>query len=437
MATFWQFLYSIVLLPAIRLGALFLARKKPKLRATLAGHRGLWERIEAQLANRHSDAAMVWFHVASAGEFLQALPVMERFMAAGYDCALTVTSVSGIRWVEKRRAAFPRLILVDYLPFDTRANVARLLALIRPVAVVYARYDFWPNLIFDTHRAGVPQFVIAAALNPASVRARMGLSRSFYRDLYGCMKGIYTVSAEDAEGFLRACPTHPNVRRVGDTRVDSVLERARSSTIPRLPSRVAASTVMVLGSCWPQDEPNVFPPLHQAMARFPNLLLIVAPHETDEHYVNRVLSDFAPHGAMRMSALSLQRPMRSRVIVVDTVGQLAKLYAYADIAYVGGGFGRGVHNVLEPAVMGVPVIFGPKYENSPEAVAMRADGVGFSIANGGEFARVVTDLLSDEKKRVTLGASARAYVEQHAGSAQQCFELIRAELDQISASRVG
>ncbi len=429
MAKFWQFFYSVIFLPVFRLGAILLARKKPKLRATLAGHRGMWERMQVELERRNPAAKMMWFHVASAGEFLQALPVMERFMAAGYDCSLTVTSVSGIRWVEKRRAAFPRLVMVDYLPFDTRANVARLLGLIRPVGLVYARYDFWPNLIFDVHQAGVPQFVIAAALNPESVRARMGLSRAFYRDLYGCMSGIYTVTEEDAQNFLHACPKHANVRRVGDTRVDSVIERARQAVIPALPQRVAASTVVVLGSCWPQDEANVFPAMHQALARFKNVVLIVAPHETEEHYVNRVLSDFSPHGAVRLSQVDPHRPMRSRVIVVDTVGQLATLYAYADIAYVGGGFGRGVHNVLEPAVMGVPVIFGPKYANSPEAVTMRADGVGFSIANGGEFARVITDLLADDKKRVALGATARAYVEQHAGSAQQCFELIRAELD--------
>jgi len=441
---FWQALYNALLpllLAAVRLAAL----RSAKLRDTLAGQRGLWERLEAALAARAAGSAarpLLWFHVASAGELLQAQPVLERFAAEGTPCVLTVTSVSGMRWVERRRAELPPLLAVEYLPLDTRANMRRLLALLRPAALVYTKYDLWPNLVWEAARAGVPQFLLAATLHERSGRVRSAPARSFYRTLYAPLAGIFAVTEADAARFLRTAPGHPGVEVLGDTRFDSVLARRERIAPPPLPpydgsgegAGSAPGTVLVVGSSWPPDEQRIFPVLREALARTPALRLLLVPHETDPAHLAAIEGAFAGHALARFTALA-PGAAPWRVLVVDTVGQLAALYGHAALAYVGGAFTTGVHNVMEPAAMGVPPIFGPFHQNSPEAMHLRDAGLAFAIETEADFRRVLFSLLDDPARRARIGAQARAWVESQAGAAQRAGERIRAALAAHSATR--
>ena len=454
----WRVLYNALLLPLLRLAVRLLAwaptRRGAKLRATLAGRRGVFARLEAALAGRDPLRPLLWFHVSSAGEFLQALPVLERLAAdcglpgaqPGAQIVLTVTSVSGQRWVERLRtgtpggAGLPGLLALDYLPLDTRGRMRRLLRLLRPAALLYTKYDLWPNLVWEAARAGVPQYLLAATLQPRSWRVRSAPARSLYRTLYAALDGIFAVTEADAARFLRTAPGHPGVTVLGDTRFDSVLERRARIAPPPLPpyddggtgapAGGPAGTVLVVGSSWPADEQRIVPGLLEALARHADLRLLLVPHETDAAHLAALEAAFAGYAPQRFTRLALREPGAPpwRVLLVDTVGQLSALYAHAALAYVGGAFSTGVHNVMEPAAMGVPTLFGPLHQNAPEAVHLVSAGLAFSVADGDAFRRVLEGLLADPPRRAALGAGARAWVESQAGAAERSCARIRAAL---------
>lgn len=437
----WRAVYNALLLPLLLGGVRLAALRSPKVRETLAGRRGLWERLAADLAARDPARPLLWFHVASVGELLQAQPVLERCAAAGAQCVLTVTSVSGWRWARRRRAELP-VLAADYLPADTPRNVRRLLALLRPAALVYSKYDLWPNLVWGAAHAGVPQYLLSATLPEGSWRARWALPRSLYRTLYAPLAGILAVTEADAARFLRTVPGHPGVSVAGSTAFDSVLHRRARIAPPPLPPyadgtaappagpRAGGEPVLVVGSSWPADEQRILPVLREALARHPGLRIVLAPHEVHADHLAALERAFAGvPGAVvaRYTALAPGAPPW-RVLLVDVVGVLSALYAHAHLAYVGGAFTTGVHNVLEPAAMGAPPIFGPRHHNAPEAVSLCSQGLAFAVADADEFRAVLFALLDDPAHRADLGTRARAWVEAQAGAADRACARLRTDL---------
>ena len=421
---FWQNIYSNLVLPSLYLALKAAAFKNQKLNETLAGHKGLWQRIDKQMLARNGHMPLIWFHVASAGEFLQAMPVMQRLMNDGYQCALTVTSVSGIRWANKQKAKYPNLILVEYFPLDTKRNVNRLIEIINPNAMVFVKFDLWPNLIWEAKKRNIPQFLVSATLHEKSKRLTSGIARSFYGSVYECLTEIFAVTEEDKQRFIESCPTYNNVTVVGDTRFDSVLDRKKEIPPPKLPDYVKDKVVMVLGSIWPSDEHHIFPVLLQALKKYPELLIIAAPHETDSAHLQAIEETFKDYKQIRFTHLNNDNEEK-RVIIVDTVGHLSSIYHYADLAYVGGAFSTGVHNTMEPCAMGLPAIFGPFFQNSPEAMNMVQEKKCFTIKNEKEFSSILNNLLSDTQFRKEAGREAAEYITNQAGASDISFKKIK------------
>jgi len=425
----WKILYTWIgtplMLPGVRLAAI----RNRNLRKGLEGRKGVWLRLEQQLEQRDPHKPLIWFHVASAGEFLQAQPVMERCLAQGWECALTVTSVNGYTWIQRAKfSAARRPVVLDYLPLDSGRNMRRMLQLLRPACIVYVKYDIWPHLLWQARKAGIPQYLICAALRAGSSRTTSPLARSFYRSLYPCLDGIFTITDDDRRRFLTTCPEHPNVQVVGDTKYDSVLARKRSLPPPTLPAYVQGKFVVILGSSWPPDEECTGPALREALQRYPDLLIVVVPHEPTEEHLAHSASCFQEFRIERFTRLSPRPQEPPRVILGDTVGILSSLYAVGSLAYVGGAFTTGVHNVTEPAVMGMPVIFGPKYDASPEAAALARQGLAFSISAPQEFRTLLFRFLDNREECRRIGEQAEAAIESHAGVAERCFALITTPL---------
>lgn len=349
-------------------------------------------------------------------------------MLKGYLCALTITSISGYNWAIKRRSQYQNLILLDFLPFDSQANMRRILDLLHPVAVIFVKFDLWPNMIWETCKRKIPQYLISATLAPHSKRFSMALGRSAYRSIYNCFNGIFSVSEDDRKRFLATCPHHRAVINVGDTRFDSVLDRKNSIEPPSLPDFIKHHPTIVIGSCWSQDEQRIFPVLQEALDRFPDLVCIIAPHEVDAKYIAAIEQAFSNRRITRYTRLAEDTKQSFRIVLVDAVGYLSALYFYADIAYVGGGFSTGVHNVMEPSAMGVPAIFGPFYKNSPEAVDLLEHGKAFAIKDEAEFKSVLFRLLEDQEYRKKIGREAAYYIEQQAGASELCCRLIEEKL---------
>jgi 3-deoxy-D-manno-octulosonic-acid transferase len=396
------------------------------VKEALAGRKGLWQRLDKQLAHRDLSKPLIWFHVASAGEFLQAQPVMERCMADGLECAVTFTSVNGMKWV--RKTTLPpgqRPVIIEYLPFDSARNMRRLLEMLRPSAMVFVAYDLWPNLIWEANRSGIPQFLISAAIQPRSRRLSSAAARSFYRTLYDCLDGIFTVTDADRRRFLQACPDHPAVRVAGDTRFDSVMDRKERISPPELPAYTHGKFILVVGSSISTDDAHILEPLKEALERFPDLLLIMVPHEPTEAHLAPCEAFFEAFPTERFTRLQQDPQHPPRIILVDTIGVLSALYRLGTLAYVGGGFGPRVHNVTEPAVMGLPVIFGPIYDNSPEAEDLLEEGVAFSVENREAFRGRLFALLENPEECRRLGRQAAQALAARAGAADRSFESIK------------
>ena len=426
-----KLLYNLVLLPLLRIVVRVKARKDSRIREGLERRREVWERLGTALGERDWQKPLLWFHVASAGELLQAQPVISRCAAEEWQCVLTYSSVNALRWVE-RMGGVPDVLAADFLPEDTMFHARRLLGLIQPSGIVHVSYDLWPNLIWEAQRQGIPQGLISALVHAGSAREAKWHGRAFYRSLYEALEFAGAVAETDRSRILRSAPQHPEVFVMGDTRCDSVLERRDRLSPPEFPEVVAGKFLLVAGSIWPPDEECITPGLKSALFTNPDLFVIAAPHEPTESHLKSVETAFAEFQPLRWSQRE-GADAQTRMLVVDQVGLLAGLYRGADLAYVGGAFTTGVHNTLEPAAMGLPVICGPRYDNSHETLSMIEHGLAFTVQTPESFTTVLKDLLSNRKRCQELGTQVREFVEAQAGASEQATRRIRQWLPETPA----
>jgi 3-deoxy-D-manno-octulosonic-acid transferase len=425
---FWFAAYNLFLLPLFLGIVKLLAFSKTNIRESLEKREGQWERLADGISKRDWQKPLIWLHVASAGEFLRAQPVIERCVTEGAECVLTYSSINAYRWLERpQQSKIQGLLATEFLPPDTLWNARRLLGLLQPSRLVWVSYDLWPNLVWEAHKQKIPQSLISAIVHADSRRTGNIVGRSFYHSIYECLEHILTVSEVDRQRILSAILEHPKVEVMGDTRCDSVLERRDRLKIPELPQAAKDGFVFVAGSTWPPDEECIFSALKEALTEFPELFLILAPHEPISEYLENAEKHFAGIPLVRWSNISTS-PEGVRILLIDSVGILAGLYHSAKMAYVGGAFTTGVHNILEPVAMGATVAFGPKHDNSAEAMQMLEQKLVNTVKNSAEFRKLLFDLLADQESCLELGRQSRVFVESQAGAAELCVPLLMKDL---------
>ena len=301
-----RFFYNWVLLPILWIVLKIKSRSDEKIRESLNGKDGACERIDKALTTRDMSKKLIWFHAVSAGEYLQAEPILHRCLEAGFQCGITVGSVNGYKWVKKKK--FPQggsPLFVDYIPFDFLENARRLLAIIQPDAIVFSKFDLWPNIVWQAYQRNIPTFLISATLQPKSMRITTKLGRMLFGEVYQELKGIFTVTEDDRKRFEITNRNHPNILSLGDTRFDSVLDRANQVELPHLPKSFEGKFVFIVGSCWPPDEEKIVGPLVQALRDYSDLVVIVAPHEPSEAHLVPIERRFAEFNPSRLSKSSL------------------------------------------------------------------------------------------------------------------------------------
>lgn len=410
----------------------FAARFDGKVARGLAGRTGLRDRLAAWAgAHRDPTRPLVWFHAPSVGEGLQAKPVLQLLRAErpGWQIAYTFFSPSAERF-----AAGLAVDVADYLPFDRPADVAAALDLLRPAALVYAKLDVWPELTLAARARGARTGLIAATVAPGSGRLRRPV-RGWLAPAYAGLDRVGAISGDDA-ARLATLGVRPEALTVtGDTRYDSVADRAARIDRARAPLALLGPTPpdgvsIVAGSTWPADEAVLLPAFALLRTAVPAARLIVAPHEPDPDHLAGVTA--------RVAALGLPRPVRlsrltggadAAVILVDRVGVLADLYAVADVAFVGGGFHRaGLHSVLEPAVFGAPVTFGPHWTDSRDARLLLDRGAAVALPGHGAARALFGQWLvwlHDAAARRRSGDAARDLVLAGRGAAARTAALVR------------
>ncbi len=376
---------------------------------------------------------VVWLHGASAGELLGAAPAVDR-LRAKRDLLLVVTHFS-----PSGRAAldFLRPDYAGFPPLETSGDLARALEAVRPSVLVFAKLDVWPGLVAAARRAGVPLVLVNGVVRPGSGRLR----GAFRRSLAGTYRSLDLVGAasdEDAERLRLLGVRDGALEVTGDAAFDMALDRADRARADgwtaereaRLPPRPAGGARLVAGSTWPADEEALLGAL-DGLGPAPDgrvrWQVVIAPHRPDEAHVRRLTGRCRGRGhpVARWSRLDASLPPHG-IVVVDEVGWLAELYTAADVAYVGGGLaGGGLHNVLEPAAAGVPVIFGARHDRREARELVEAGGA--TEAGPGEIAGVLAELLAADR-REAAGTRARAYVESRRGAGERSAALIQRAL---------
>jgi len=379
--------------------------------------------------NPHRDT--LWVHASSMGEFEQAKPIIEALKQERPDLAIIASFFSPSGYENNLRYAFVDATV--YIPFDTRRRARAFLDLMHPVAAVFIRYDVWPNHIGACIERNIPVMLANATLRATSLRLLPGL-RSFHRRMFDGMHSILTVSDEDARNFRRFGLRNPHIAAVGDTRYDRVSSKAAESRkrMP-LPQHIRDGRhVAVFGSSWSEDEEVFLPAVQKLLQVDTSFMCIIVPHEpTIEHleFLEYRFGNSTP--TLRFSYIASWKG--ERVIIVDSIGLLLPLYASADVAFVGGGFRSNVHNTLEPAAYGIPVLFGPKIGNSQEASELVIAGGGFIVYNKRDTYRHLRGLLRDGAWRNAAGKAAGEFVSTRAGSTRTILETLRPLIDPENA----
>jgi len=418
------------LLPAAALAARAAAAWNGKIAEGLAGRRGLRERWLAGASRLERRSPLAWFHVSSVGEFEQAKPVMSLLAErpGGIEIALTFFSPSGMSYYERfdRSKRIEAISFVEYLPVDTPGNARFCLDALRPDLLVYVKFDIWPNLVLEAAKRGVPQALVAGTLSPGSLRLSR-IARGFYGGLYSRLGAIAAISEEDAERFRRGVRGGVDITVAGDTRFDQVCRRIDASTA-KLPGAVAAAgrAWIIAGSTWPKDEALVVSGFRALRKERRGTGLILVPHEPSVERLAEIRRTLASAGLpfRPLSSLGDDPPGEDEVVVADGVGYLAELYRAGRIAYVGGSFTTGVHNVMEPAVLSLPVLFGPRIDNSYEARRLVDLGAAKIVRTGADFAREALALLADPDLLARTGETGSRFIRKHCGAAPRCVDLL-------------
>ena len=402
------------------------APASPKLRAGLQGRRGAVERLtDWAQASRDPARPLVWLHAPSVGESLMAQAIIGelRTQIRGVQIAFTHFSPSAERVAQQVGAD-----VAGYLPWDTHSSMDRVLAALKPSAIGFVRTEIWPALVRAAAGRGIPLAMVNAVLSLNSSRLR-GTSKWFLGPAYQKLDRIGAVALADAERFSKLGVDMARVRVTGDARFDQVYARVRqldrnAPLLERL--RDDRCLTIVAGSTWPTDEEELVPAYAAARKGSP-LRLIIAPHEPSSAHLRGLEARLDAAGVRhaRLGEIENSNEPLPEAIVVDRIGVLADLYAAATFAYVGGGFhGAGLHSVIEPAALGVPVIFGPRHGNAREADEIAGKGGGFVASDGQAFATLVLDLADRPSHRKSASESARGFVASKLGGARRNAEML-------------
>ncbi|MEM7380607.1 MAG: glycosyltransferase N-terminal domain-containing protein [Bacteroidota bacterium] len=407
-----DFLYNL----AVSISAFFLKLLSPflpKLNLFFEGRKQLFKKLEGQIAKGDK---VIWVHAASLGEFEQGLPVIQRLREAypTYILLLTFFSPSGYEVRKNSREAD----VITYLPLDTKRNARRFLEITNPSLVVFVKYEIWPNYFEALSQRNIPIVLISAIFRKRQVFFKW--YGGFMRKTLRKVSFIFVQDEESQELLTNIGFSNTSVS--GDTRFDRVSQILdRDNAIPFIADFIGNSTCLVGGSTWPEDEHLLL----DLIANPPqSMKFILAPHDIKADHISKLRS--------RLSGKTLVYTERQGkeatdydVLLVDTVGLLTRIYSYADIAYVGGGFATGLHNTLEPAVFGIPVLIGPRYEGFKEAEDLVEQKGILVVKDKNDLKNAVNQLIHDKEYYQATGLINAEYISKNKGASVQIIGYIR------------
>ncbi len=407
------FLYNLLMILASQV-VKFLALFSPKIRLFVDGRKTVFSTLSHKIK---PEDKTVWFHAASLGEFEQGLPVMEKIkiLYPNHKIVVTFFSPSGYE-IRKNNAIADATV---YLPLDTKANAQHFLDLVHPDLVFFIKYEYWPNYLNELKKRNVRTYLISGILRKD--QAFFKWYGDFYRNALKSFDYFF-VQNESSKSLLQNIGFH-NVKASGDTRFDRVFAiLERDNSLDFIEQFKNNTTTIVIGSSWPKDEALLVDYINRNTEK---LKFIIAPHNIKPEQIQELKSSIRKKTIL-FSEKENTDLSQYDVLIVDTIGLLTKIYSYADIAYVGGGFGNpGIHNILEPATFGIPIVVGPNFSHFAEAVALVHQQGCISISNQTELNDVLDNLIFNEDVHHEKGHICSTFVQMNKGATDVIINHIR------------
>lgn len=406
-----RFLYQI----GIQTASVLLPLSKyisPKMKLFIEGRKQSFSILKN---NIKSTEKYIWLHVASLGEYEQGLPIMEAFKKEypEYKIVLTFFSPSGYEIRKNNKIADITL----YLPLDTQSNVNQFLDLVNPEMVFFIKYEFWPNYLNELKRRNIPTYLVSGIFRENQLFFKP--YGSFYREALKAFTHLFVQNKESAQ--LLHIIDFKNVTVHGDTRFDRVAEIVeRAQPLDYIEAFKNSITTIVIGSSWIDDEDVYLPYINSSN----NVKFIIAPHNIKEDEISRLIAKINKK-VIRFTNYNEEDLTTADVFVIDTIGILTQIYAYADIAYVGGAFKTGLHNILEPATYGTPVVIGPKYAKFQEAKDLVALGGCLVVNTTEELTLTFDQLIQNSNLRNELGNRNRTFILQNKNATQVVMDYLK------------
>jgi 3-deoxy-D-manno-octulosonic-acid transferase len=413
---FWKAVYNFILFPLFVFISLILCLFNRKIRAGIIGRIKSYKQLKYFINRVGKNRLIYWFHVASLGEYEQARPVMSGLKEVEPHALFIMSffSPSGYNHVED-----DQIDCKIYLPMDFFWIIKKSLRLAKPRKLILAAYDVWPNLIWSAKSLGIHTSIFAARFSKNTSKSAL-IIRQFYKSVYNQISTIYTISDNDYNQLTKILfpSSKPIIRVLGNPRYDQVKQKSDTFTEERTKSVLLRPKRLIIGSSHIEDEEIILNPIITLMTNIDDLSLIWVPHEPNQQNIEKIKNYFISK-SLSVELLGNKEPddIATKVIIVDSIGRLSQLYWSGQIAYVGGGFSSGVHNVMEPAIARLPIFFGPKYDNFPEALELIKVNGAFCINDGNDFILGVNNLFKDNNSFLKASYAATDVIHRNLGSA--------------------
>ena len=364
----------------------------------------------------HTGSKSIWFHFASLGEFEQGRPVLEQMRQLHPSVKIVITFFSPSGY--EIRKSTPLADEVYYLPLDTAKNARQFIAAINPTMAIFTKYEYWYHFFNELNELNIPLYIISGIFRPKQVFFKW--YGSLHRKMLTYVSQFF-VQDEQSKLLLNHIGI-TNITISGDTRFDRVWANAQQpKQLNDIENFTKGQRTFIAGSTWPEDERLVA----GLVKDYPDWKFIFAPHEISEGKINTLINLLPPNSTVRYSQLTTHNSQpQAQTLIIDNIGMLSSLYQYGHVAYIGGGFGAGIHNTLEAAAFGLPVIFGPNYLKFKEAKDIITIKAGFSIGNEAELKEIVDALINDEQFYAYANKQIKVYIQQHIGATATIIEYL-------------